>query len=370
LIDEDGWIGREQILGPEARSKVPPEFQTQYPHYANPPTLFFILTSFVDKLTASANGGDAEYSPQLLNKASATAYLKDIYPLLKRHYGWFRRTQQGEISSYDRTASSSKEGYRWRGRTPTHCLPSGLDDYPRAQPPHPGELHVDALSWVGLMSTSLSKIAKFLNEDDDIELYGKQVSAIKQNIIDLHWSEKEGVFCDATIDEFEENELVCHKGYIAIFPYILGLLDPAKDSAKVSKIIENIANPDTLWSPHGIRSLSLTDALHASGENYWRSPIWININYLILRQLLETAQSASTPSKLKERATKVYTDLRKNLVDTVYESWKDTGFAWEQYDPETGKGQRTQHFTGWTTLIVKVLGMPNLSGAGKVKDEL
>ena len=52
--------------------------------------------------------------------------------------------------------------------------------------------------------------------------------------------------------------------------------------------------------------------------------------------------------------------LRQNLVDTVYNSWKETGFAWEQYNPETGKGQRTQHFTGWTSLVVKIMGMPDL----------
>ncbi|CAG8801587.1 2710_t:CDS:10, partial [Racocetra persica] len=32
LIDNDGWVAREQILGEEARNKVPHEFQTQYPH--------------------------------------------------------------------------------------------------------------------------------------------------------------------------------------------------------------------------------------------------------------------------------------------------------------------------------------------------
>lgn len=64
-------------------------------------------------------------------------------------------------------------------------------------------------------------------------------------------------------------------------------------------------------------------------------------------------------------------ELRKNLVKTVYESWKETGFAWEQYNPETGKGQRTQHFTGWTSLVVKIMAMPDLSGEEvREKDEL
>lgn len=48
-------------------------------------------------------------------------------------------------------------------------------------------------------------------------------------------------------------------------------------------------------------------------------------------------------------------------MDAVYNSWEETGFAWEQYNPETGKGQRTQHFTGWTSLIVKILAMPDLA---------
>jgi mannosyl-oligosaccharide glucosidase len=58
-MDDDGWIAREQILGHEARSKVPPEFQIQYPHYANPPTLFLIIEGFMERLRA-ANGTKTE----------------------------------------------------------------------------------------------------------------------------------------------------------------------------------------------------------------------------------------------------------------------------------------------------------------------
>jgi mannosyl-oligosaccharide glucosidase len=67
----------------------------------------------------------------------------------------------------------------------------------------------------------------------------------------------------------------------------------------------------------------------------------------------------------------MYSSLRNNLVKTVYASWKETGFAWEQYNPETGEGQRTRHFTGWTSLVVKIMTMPDLSGGKKgAHDEL
>jgi mannosyl-oligosaccharide glucosidase len=84
-----------------------------------------------------------------------------------------------------------------------------------------------------------------------------------------------------------------------------------------------------------------------------------------------TQDVAQSNGPLGERARKLYVELRRNLVETVYKSWEETGFAWEQYNPETGAGQRTQHFTGWTSLVVKIMAMPDLSkGAAKIKDEL
>lgn len=216
------------------------------------------------------------------------------------------------------------------------------------------------------MSDSLLKIAKYLGEDDDASLFDKQLTAIKANIIDLHWSEKEGTFCDATIDQFEESVLVCHKGYVTLLPFVLGLVDEKTSAIKITKVLRTLGSSDQLWSPHGIRSLSKDSEHYGTDENYWRSPVWININYLILVRLLEVGQGSSVNAK---EAGRLYKELRTNLVDTVYDSWKETGFAWEQYDPETGKGQRTQHFTGWTSLIVKILGMPS-SAAGGGKSEL
>ena len=73
----------------------------------------------------------------------------------------------------------------------------------------------------------------------------------------------------------------------------------------------------------------------------------------------------------QEQAREMYSKLRKNLVENVFREWKSTGFAWEQYNPETGRGQRTQHFTGWTSLVVNVMSMPDLpEGQQTSHDEL
>lgn len=313
-MDEDGWIAREQILGQEARSKVPPEFTIQYPHYANPPTLFMALETFMDKVINNVNKSTEsetlDNQDATANLRSATvrhpelsqAYLRSFYPLLKKHYNWYRNTQRGEISSYDREAFSTKEGYRWRGRSVQHILTSGIDDYPRAQPPHPGELHVDLISWMGMMTRTMRRIAQNLGEEDDVEEFAYYETAITRNIDDLHWDEKEQTFCDATIDEYEESVHVCHKGYISIFPFLTGMLGP--DSPRLKAVLDLIGDPEELWSDYGIRSLSKKDKFYDTDENYWRSPIWININYLVLKNLY--VSFASLPFSFLSLFSNVY----------------------------------------------------------------
>ncbi|KZZ96525.1 glucosidase I [Moelleriella libera RCEF 2490] len=366
-MDENGWIPREQILGAEARSKVPEEFQVQYPHIANPPTLFLVIEDFMERLRRAANSTDSAlggerslhgdqgpllHTAHLDNAELGGDFLRNIYPLLRRQYDWFRKTQRGDIRGYEREAFSTREGYRWRGRTETHILASGLDDYPRPQPPHPGELHVDLMSWVGLMTKSLKKIAEALELEEEVAELTKNLVAIEHNLSDLHWSEKAGCFCDATVDAFEEHQLVCHKGYVSLFPFLVGLLQP--DDPKVGRLLDLVGDEEQLWSAHGIRSLSQQDEFYGTKENYWRSPVWMPMNYMILKQLQGLAQQKGP---YRDRARDMYRGLRKNLVDTVFASWKATGFAWEQYNPETGAGQRTQHFTGWTSLVVKMMAM-------------
>lgn len=218
------------------------------------------------------------------------------------------------------------------------------------------------MSWMGMMARSMRRIASLVGEKSEADEFEGYETATIFNLDDLHWSKKEKAYCDASIDEYEEHSLVCHKGYMSLFPFMTGLVAP--DSPKLGSILDLISDKDELWSPYGIRSLSKKDEFYETGENYWRSPIWMNMNYLVLTNLLRIAQ-ASGPHK--ERARTMYTELRSNLIETVYQSWRDTGFAWEQYNPDTGKGQRTAHFTGWTSLVVKMMCMPVLEKQAEVE---
>lgn len=372
-VDDDGWIAREQILGPEARSKVPEEFQTQYPNFANPPTLLLLLSRIVNKSKSFENNpnffdyysaqedptasgldlGQAHISnPELLKE-----YVSSVYPNLQTHYDWFRRTQKGLVSEYDREPYSRSEAYRWRGRTQDHCLTSGLDDYPRAAVPSPAELHVDLLSWVGMMARAMKDFATILGEEDDAAEYAKSENAVIRNLEDLHWSEKDQCYCDVTVDDYDEDQMVCHKGYVTLFPFLLKLIPSERAVDRVLPLIKLIRDPEQLWTTFGIRSLSASDPFYGQGENYWRGPVWMNINYMILDALQYYVNESKDP-QFKREASTVYKELRQNLVKNVYNNWETTKFAWEQYNPDTGQGQGIKHFLGWTSLVVNIMAMP------------
>ncbi|KAF2178121.1 glycoside hydrolase family 63 protein [Zopfia rhizophila CBS 207.26] len=362
LMDGHGWIAGEQILGPEARSKVPPDFQIQYPHIANPPTLFLVLSAFIDRLSRKTKyfGHPSHY----LQAETGQELLAEIYPLLNRHYDWFRRTQSGDVEAHSIPQASLGEGYRWRGRTPHYNFASGLDDYPRAEPPDPTELHLDALCWVGVMADALQKVAEFMKYDEDVPKFQSHATAIAQNIDVLHWSQTDDAYCDALVWE-DQHSFTCAKGYISLFPFITGFLGP--DHPHLNATLNLIYNDEKLWTHYGLRSLSPTSTLYGSRDNYWRSPIWININYLVIERLLDLASKLGPH---QEKCRKIYTKLRRNVVETVYKSWLETGFAWEQYNPETGQGQRTQHFTGWTALVVKIMAFPDLENGNGVSGRI
>lgn len=272
--------------------------------------------------TSGVAGVESRY---IENPELAMEYLKEIYQPLKRHYEWFRRTQRGQIKQYSRQARSRNEAYRWRGRSQLHVLTSGMDDYPRG-PAHAGELHLDLISWVGFFSRTMREIAAFIGENDDEVTFAKIEQDVLNNIegaynflkyllarlnltADMHWDESEKMYCDLNVDDegknrsshhFEhtshcyaqdESYAVCHKGYLSLFPFLLEHLSPT--SPHLGHILDLVHDPQHLWSPYGIRSLSLSHPEFGKGENYWKGPIWIQINYLALRALKKVSRATT-----------------------------------------------------------------------------
>lgn len=145
-------------------------------------------------------------------------------------------------------------------------------------------------------------------------------------------------------------------GYVSLFPMLLELVDA--DSSKLGQMLDQIRDPKHLWTQFGLRSLSKSAPLYGKRNTehdppYWRSAIWININYLTLKSL---KHYASIDGPNREKAAKIYAELRQNLITNMLNNYETTGYIWEQYNDVTGRGQGSHPFTGWSSLIVLIMG--------------
>ena len=84
-----------------------------------------------------------------------------------------------------------------------------------------------------------------------------------------------------------------------------------------------------------------------------RGPIWININFLAVRALHSYSQK---PGPHQDDALKLYKKLRKAVINNVMKEYERTGYIWEQYNDKTGHGQGCRPFTGWSALVVLMMG--------------
>jgi mannosyl-oligosaccharide glucosidase len=113
------------------------------------------------------------------------------------------------------------------------------------------------------------------------------------------------MYCDANVDDegnsisiflsrpvltslLDESYHVCHQGYLTMFPLLLALLPPS--SPHLGPMLDALHDPEQLWSPYGLRSLSASHPQFGTGENYWKGPVWMQINYLVLRALYKVCE--------------------------------------------------------------------------------
>ncbi|CAG0884148.1 unnamed protein product [Cyprideis torosa] len=367
LMNVEGWIPREQILGREARERVPVEFITQKNTNANPPTLLL----GIETLLMSRQSQEQHFDPQTIN------FLRRAWPRLVKWYDWFNSTQSGPIPGT----------YRWRGRDAKtklelnpKTLTSGLDDYPRASHPSEIERHLDLRCWMAFASGVMAEIAMIISEDhlkyQETEQYLKDPMLLDEH----HWSAEDEMFADYGLHtsnikltrppsnqpgvtlpmvrkelEPPKEGFVPSFGYVSLFPLLLRILQP--DSPRLGKLLMDLRRPDLLWTPFGLRSLARTAPLYMKRNTehdppYWRGPIWINMNYLALKAL---HHYGSLKGPHQSVARELYQELRRNVVENIVNEYLKTGSLWEQYNDKTGKGQGCRPFTGWTSLIVLII---------------
>lgn len=396
-----GWMAREQIRGTEAESQVPLKFQTQDKSVGNPPTMIFAIENIM-QYYKYFEGDNTKYN----------RFLKKCYDKLGSWYEWYLNTQKSvDGKNFQWFGRNSEHNLACglddypRGMTPNieerhldlHIWILEMTKTLRKLS------EIFNYEMVGHFDNTIKRMnnelnLKFLDEEKGLfnDFIGPQFKLIKSSkykrlvppylwrgdnrcgkealnplgtsadcnpysdlpcCSEFGWCGNTDGHCKCPKckkaiklednSEFTKEEIFNpHLGYVNLYPLAFGLIKP--DSAEFKNTIDLLISEDELLSPYGIRSLSKSDLLYHTGDDYWRGNIWMNINYLVVRGLYKFYRSNIS-------AMKAYNLIRSNLIKTIYEEWKISKTLFEQYSDTNGKGIKARPFNGWTSLILNII---------------
>lgn len=140
-----------------------------------------------------------------------------------------------------------------------------------------------------------------------------------------------GVFWSAVA--IEDYELLRVDTWARFAPLFAGLYTPEEARALVD---QDLFNPDTFWSQHGLRTVSRAEASYRP-SGYWRGSVWVAPHWFVYKGLVRYG--------FLEEAKRIREVSEKLLVTS--------GFR-EYFNPETGEGYGAHSFT-WGALITDMI---------------
>nr|BFE59089.1 glucosidase [Dactylosporangium thailandense] len=182
-------------------------------------------------------------------------------------------------------------------------------------------------------------------------------------------------------------------------------------SGRVRRILPHLFDEESFLSPYGLRALSRWHAEHPfsldlpgwtasvgyepaesttgmfGGNSNWRGPLWMPLNYLVLRTLEDYDSNLGAGVKFEyptgsgrmRTAGEIAEDLRQRLLSLYRRgadgrrpahgwagklqhdpNWRDNLLFFEYFHGDNGAGLGAMHQTGWTGLLAELVARPGV----------
>jgi Mannosylglycerate hydrolase MGH1-like glycoside hydrolase domain len=219
----------------------------------------------------------------------------------------------------------------------------------------------DVNAWMTLEYRSAASLAARLNRPEEGRSYREKADALAGAINDLLWDEEEGSYAayNLTTGALQlglSDKFVSNVGRFAFqsCSNLIPLYARVADDDRARRMIETyLLSPEHFWSPHGIRSLSLSsefcnNAVWGNPPRYgphdrmtnsnWQGPVWIPVCYFAFHALRHYG----------------YADEARDLADRTVEvlaiSLDKQGSFAENFHAETGAPLYCTNFASWDIL--------------------
>jgi len=270
--------------------------------------------------------------PFLAQMALRASLTLNNYEWLREPSGNTRKTyyqKLGDTLVFWENARRANDGlFRW-----FNGVESGVDNNP-AVSDEPADVSegVDLQCYIYREYRAMAVLAAKLGNTSDEKSYQQKADVLKNLIREKMWSERDGMFLN--IDS-RTGRRIRIKTWTNFVPLWAGIATKAQADRTIR---EHLLNSKEFWSPNGIRTLALDEPLYNPRSGYWRGPVWIISNYLLMHGLANYGYK-----KDAER-------LAQETVEVLVRDLRATGGMNENYNPETGQPTAAGHFVSWDLL--------------------
>lgn len=228
-----------------------------------------------------------------------------------------------------------------------------------------GSIFLNALMYKEL--AAMSYLAERLNQPEIAKFYLTETIKLKQSILENCWDQRDGFFYSVDlnllpvkkpdIEALLPGKLYFHVGQprtyncliqrLSVWSGFMAMWANVATPEQAKEMVEKHFHDKTSFNaPAGIRTLSPLEKMYdlrASGNpSSWLGPIWINVNYLVFRGLVNYGYI----DEARELAEKTIL-----LLGRDYERF---GALHEYYLPENGEPVLNKGFQNWNLLVLNM----------------
>ena len=236
------------------------------------------------------------------------------------------------LGFWENTRRAQDGLFRWY-----NGVESGVDNNPAvSDTPALVTEGVDLQCYITREYVALAELAEALQKPEDAAKYRAKAAALAGLVRAKMWSPKDGTFWN--IDS-RTGSFVRVKTWTNFTPLWAGIA--TKDQAR--RMIEGHLLQPEFWAAQGIRTLAPSEPLYDAKAGYWRGPVWVISNYLMMHGLMNYGYA----KEAQEVARKTVGLLLKDLRATKGMN--------ENYDPDTGAPAANGMFISWNLLAEHML---------------
>ena len=265
-------------------------------------------------------------------------FLKNIFPKLEKYHSWwyaYRDIDQNGLCEYGSTDNSLKAA-KWE---------SGMDNAVRFDNTKMiknkkvgGSMNresVDLNAYLFAEKNYLARIAAQLGAKDKAQAYRQEAEKIKAAVQQLCYDEQSGWFYDIDVETKEQMRAFGAEGWI---PLWAELATPAQ-AARVKQTMMDTSKFAT-YIPFPTLAADHPDFNPV--ESYWRGPVWLDQAYFAIKGLKHYGYEAEAQR------------FAQQLFDRLEGLKNDDGPIRENYNPHTGEGYESKHFS-WSAAHLLLL---------------